>query len=83
MDRRSSISIPRSIQSAKSLTQSLFKQKIIGAARVMGPTLFALMFAGTSSTVAHAQGRWISEERKRLWGRSTSLRPKLDHADEI
>lgn len=54
MDRRSSISCI--IQSAKSLAQSLSKQHVIRVARLTGPTLFALLFAGASSCVAHAQG---------------------------
>ena len=36
--------------------QVLFKRALIRAAHVMGPTLTALMFAGASSAVAHAQG---------------------------
>lgn len=34
----------------------LFSRKLSNAAHVMGPTLTALLFAGMSSAVAHAQG---------------------------
>jgi len=36
--------------------QLLVKRTLLRAAHTMGPTLAALMFAGTSSAVAHAQG---------------------------
>ena len=36
--------------------QLLTKRTLLHAAHVMGPTLTALMFAGASSAVAHAQG---------------------------
>jgi len=37
------------------LSQSFFQQKLLHAARMVGPTLLALAFAGVSS-IAHAQG---------------------------
>jgi len=41
---------------AKRLARPFSKDKLLHAAHVAGPTLFALMFAGLSSGVAHAQG---------------------------
>ncbi len=53
MFRRSRFVIPRNTTHlAKRLAQPFSKQKLLRAARVMGPTLVALAFAG----VAHAQG---------------------------
>jgi len=53
MFRRSRLVIPRSTAHlAKRLAQPFSKRNLFHAARVMGPTLIALSFAG----VAHAQG---------------------------
>jgi hypothetical protein len=52
MNQRSRISILRSICPAKRLAQPLSTRNLLRAARVKGPTLVALTFAG----VAHAQG---------------------------
>lgn len=40
----------------KRLPRPFSKQNLLHAAHVMGPTLFALVFAGLGSGVAHAQG---------------------------
>lgn len=45
-----------SIQPRCRLRKLLTKESLLHAAHVMGPTLTALMFAGASSAVAHAQG---------------------------
>jgi hypothetical protein len=52
MDGRRSISIPRSIQPAKNLAQSLFKRLLFQANRALPPVLFAFVL----SSVAQAQG---------------------------
>jgi len=53
MFRTSHVVIPRSTTHlAKRLAQPFSKRKLLHAARMMGPTLVALTFAG----VAHAQG---------------------------
>ncbi len=53
MFRRSRLAIPRSTaRLAKRLAQPFSKRNLFHAARVMGPTLIALSFAGA----AHAQG---------------------------
>ena len=44
------------IQPRRRLRKLLSKESLLHAAHVMGPTLTALMFAGASSAVAHAQG---------------------------
>ena len=44
------------IQPRRRLRKLLTKDSLLHAAHVMGPTLTALMFAGASSAVAHAQG---------------------------
>lgn len=75
MDRRNPISISRRIQSANSLAQTLFKQELIRAARVMGPTLFALMVASASGGVIHAQRTKEFSGAQCLWERSLYLRP--------
>ena len=56
MSHRSSIVLPRkTAHLAKRLAQPFSKRKLLRAARVMGPTLVALTFAGLTN-VAHAQG---------------------------
>ena len=56
MSDRSSIVVPRkTVELAKRLTQPFSKENLLRAARVMGPTLLALSFAGISN-IAHAQG---------------------------
>jgi hypothetical protein len=56
MSHRSSIVVPRkSAYLAKRLAQPFSKRKLLRAARVIGPTLVALSFAGVAN-VAHAQG---------------------------
>jgi hypothetical protein len=56
MSDRSSIVVPRkTVELAKRLTQPFSKENFLRAARVMGPTLLALSFAGISN-IAHAQG---------------------------
>jgi hypothetical protein len=52
MDRRSSISIPRSIQLAKSLAKPLFKRLRFRARRALAPPLLVFVL----SSVAQAQG---------------------------
>jgi len=53
----SSAVIPRKkTRLAKRLAQAFSKRSLLEAAHVMSPTLTALMFAGASSAVAHAQG---------------------------
>jgi hypothetical protein len=52
MDRRSSISIPRSIQPAKSLAQSPFTRLGFQAGRALAPPLLVFVL----SSVAQAQG---------------------------
>ena len=44
------------IQPRRRLRRLLTKESLLHAAHVMGPTLTALIFAGASSAVAHAQG---------------------------
>ena len=44
------------IQPRRRLRKLFTKDSLLHAAHVMGPTLTALMFAGASSAVAHAQG---------------------------
>jgi hypothetical protein len=44
------------IQPGRRLRKLLNKESLLHAAHVTGPTLTALMFAGASSAVAHAQG---------------------------
>ncbi len=44
------------IEPLRRLRKILTKESLLHAAHVMGPTLTTLMFAGTSSAVAHAQG---------------------------
>lgn len=57
MFRRNSLAYHRKISLiAKRLAQPLPSDKLLHAAHIMGPTLFALMFAGLNSSVAHAQG---------------------------
>jgi len=41
---------------AKHLAQTFSRQNLLEAARVMAPTVTALLFMGASSAVAHAQG---------------------------
>jgi len=56
MSDRSSIVVPRkTVELAKRFTQPFSKENLLRAARVMGPTLLALSFAGISN-IAHAQG---------------------------
>lgn len=56
MSDHSSIAIPRTTTHlAKRLAQSIPKQKLLRTARMMGPTLVALAFAGLTNA-AHAQG---------------------------
>ncbi len=43
-------------QPTRRLRKILAKESLLHAVHVMGPTLTALMFAGASSAVAHAQG---------------------------
>jgi hypothetical protein len=51
-----SVESPRKITSlAKRLAQPIYTRNLLRAARVMGPTLLALTFAGAAN-VAHAQG---------------------------
>src|ERR1700722_612096 len=51
-----SVEGPRKITSlAKRLAQPIYTRNLLHAARVMGPTLLALTFAGVAN-VAHAQG---------------------------
>jgi len=45
-----------SIQPGRRLRKLFTKEGLLEAAHVMGPTLTALLFAGASSAVAHAQG---------------------------
>jgi hypothetical protein len=45
-----------SIQPVRRLRKLLTKEGLLEAAHVMGPTLTALLFAGASSALAHAQG---------------------------
>jgi ATP-dependent exoDNAse (exonuclease V) alpha subunit len=52
MDRRSSISTPRSIQPAEGLTQALFKRLRFQGGRALVPPLLVFVL----SSVAHAQG---------------------------
>jgi hypothetical protein len=44
------------IQPRRRLRKLLTKESFLHAARVVGPTLTALLFMGASSAVAHAQG---------------------------
>lgn len=56
MSHRSSIVLPRkTAYLAKRLARPFSKRNLLHAARVMGPTLVALTFAGVTN-VAHAQG---------------------------
>jgi len=52
----SSVILRKTAHLAKRLAQLFSKEKLHHAAHVMGPTLTALMFAGVSRGVAHAQG---------------------------
>ena len=56
--RRRSDIVPAQLllQLRRRLRKLLSKESLLHAAHVMGPTLTALMFAGASSAVAHAQG---------------------------
>ena len=45
-----------SIQPRRRLRKLLTNESLLQAARVMGPTLTALLFMGAGSAVAHAQG---------------------------
>ena len=71
-----------SIQPRCRLRKLLTKESLLHAAHVMGPTLTALMFAGASSAVAHAQGTMDFSGAQTLMGTFKTVAALFRRADE-